>query len=319
MQLNSAGKKSLRDAFGEAILELGKANEDIVVLTADLSESTRAHFFEKEFPHRFIQTGVAERNMAGIAAGLALSGKIPFMTSFSVFSPGENLSQIRTSICLSKVNVKIVSSHSGFSAGRDGSTHQALEDIAATRVLPHLTVIAPSDFYEAKKAVKAAAEHKGPVYLRLARDPTDPVTKEESRFEIGKAYVISKGKDVSIIFCGPVGAEALKAVKESEKEGVSCELISCPTIKPLDEETILESVKKTKKVITVEEHQVNGGLGGAVCEMLAENYPAPVTRIGAMDTFGGSGGYEELLKKYRIDSEYIKAVILKVTKHAQRN
>jgi transketolase len=316
MRLNLEQKKSLRDGFGDAIVEAGEKDKRIVVLTADLSESTRAHLFEKKFPGRFIQTGVAEQNMTGIGAGLALSGKIPFITSFSVFSPGGTWSTVRVSVCLSNANVKIVGSHTGFSNGKDGSTHQALEDIALTRVLPNMTVIAPCDYTETKKAVKAAAEFTGPVYLRLARDETPLITEEDSDFEIGKANVLKEGKDVTVIFCGPIGAEVCKAVLELEKEEINCELINCHTIKPLDKETIIRSVKKTKKVVTVEEHQINGGLGGAVAEILSEDLPAPLKRIGVNDSFGESGGYEELLKKYKIDSTNIKKTILDFVKKA---
>ena len=300
-------KKSLRDGFGEAILELGENNPDVVVLTADLSESTRVQEFEKKYPQRFVQVGVAEQNLAGIAAGLALSGKIPFMTSFGIFSPGGNWLQVRTSICYSNANVKIIGSHTGFSAAGDGATHQALEDIAITRVLPNLTVVVPSDFNETKQAVMAIAEHNGPVYLRLSKEPTPPVISESQKFEIGTAQVLREGKDITVIFCGPIGAEVLKATEELN---LDCEIINSSTIKPLDEKTIISSARKTNNVITVEEHQIIGGLGGAVSELLAQNFPVKVTRIGVKDTYGESGDYYELLDKYELSAQHIKKVIL---------
>lgn len=307
--MNETALKSLRDAFGEALVELGSENDDIVVLTADLAESTRVQDFEKKFPNRFFQIGVAEQNLAGVSAGLAFAGKIPFMTSYSAFSPYGNWAQIRTSICYSDANVKIVGTHSGFSPSRDGATHQALEDIALTRVLPNLTVVVPADARETKKAVKEITKHIGPVYLRLTRDSTPIITKEDDKFEIGKAKILREGNDITIIGCGPVLAEVLNS-----SEGVSCEVINCSTIKPLDKETILNSVKKTKKVITVEEHQINGGLGSAVCELLSESFPVPVTRIGVKDSFGMSGSYEELLDKYNLSAKHIKKVIMEVIK-----
>jgi transketolase len=301
-------KKSLRDAFGEALLELGSENENVVVLSADLSDSTRAHGFELKFPQRFIQVGVAEQNMASIAAGLSTAGKIPFITSYTAFSPYGNWSQIRTSICLSKENVKIIGAHSGFSAAVYGATHLGLEDIALTRVLPNLVVLAPCDFIETKKAVKAAAQHQGPVYIRLSRDPVKILTKENTKFDIGKAQLMKTGDEVTIIGCGPILGEVLDAA-----EGFSCDIINCSTIKPLDEETILKSAQKTKKVITVEEHQIAGGLGGAVCESLSK-WSIPVTRIGVKDLVGESGSYEDLLEKHGLTANHIKKVIESICK-----
>lgn len=303
-------KKPTRHGYGDAIAEIGEKNTAVVVLTADLSESTRSHIFAKKFPERFIEVGIAEQNMAGISAGLALSGKIPFMTSYSIFSPGLNWLTIRTSICYSQANVKIVSTHSGFSDGGDGATHQALEDIALTRVLPNMVVLAPADYYEAKKAVYAAVEHKGPVYIRLSREATPVFTTEDTPFGIGKAQILMDGKDITVIACGPLVYKALEAAQSLVKNGVECEVINCPSIKPLDEVTILTSVEKTKKVVTIEEHQINGGLGSAICELLSDRFPVQVKRLGAMDTFGESGKYEELLGKYGLSTEKIIQAIL---------
>jgi transketolase len=303
-------KTATRDGFGDALLEAGQSNENIVALTADLSESTRTHLFAKAFPKRFFEVGIAEQNMAGIAAGLALSGKIPFMSSFAVFSPGRNWDQIRLSICYSQANVKIIGSHGGFSNGGDGANAQALEDIALMRVLPNMVVLHPADYIETKKAVFAAIKHVGPVYIRLMREPTPVFTDAGSSFEIGKSTVLAEGTDVTIIGTGPVVYDALMVAQELKKEkGISCEVINCASIKPLDKKTILESAKKTGKVITVEEHQVYGGLGGAVCELLAQEFPVPVKIIGVSDTFGESGDYVRLKDKYGISTDHIKKAI----------
>ncbi len=301
--------KSTRDAFGEALTLLGKSNPNIVVLTADLAESTRVLEFEKEFPDRFFQVGVAEQNMAGIAAGIAVNGRIPFMTSFSAFSPYGNWLQIRTLIAYSNANVKIVSTHSGLSAGKDGATHQALEDITLMRVLPNMVIISPADYNETKNAVKAAVEHKGPVYIRLTRDATPVFTNHKKPFEIGKSPILKKGKDITIACTGPILAEVFSAAEKMEPE-ISCEVINFSTIKPMDKDTLLDSAKKTGKVITVEEHQIAGGLGSAVCEILAENMQVPVFRIGINDSFGESGSYSDLLEKNQLNAKHIK---IKVT------
>ena len=306
-------KKATRDGYGKAVVEIGEKNKDIVVLSADVTESTRSHFFREKFPKRFFEVGVAEQNMAGIAAGLALNGKIPFMAAYGVFSPGRNWDFIRIAICYSKANVKIVGTHQGLTAGPDGATHQALEDIALTRVLPNMVVINPSDFNEAKKAVKESAKHEGPVYIRLARVKTPVFTNEKATFEIGKAYVAIKGADVTILATGPITYEALVAAKKLEEQNkIKCEVISCPTIKPLDTDTILESVKKTRRVITVEEHQVAAGFGGAVCELLSEEFPVPVMRIGIKDEFGESGTYKQLLEKYGLSANHIELTVKEI-------
>ena len=301
--------KACRDGFGEALLELGKKNKEVVVVSADLAESTRCLEFGKKYPPRFIEVGVAEQNMAGIAAGLALEGKIPFICSFAVFSPGTNWEQIRLSVCYNKANVKIVSSHAGLNVGEDGATHQALEDIALMRVLPNMTVIAPCDYEETKKAVLAAAKLKGPVYIRYGRDKSPVITNKSSKFKIGQAEILRQGKDITIIACGALVYDALLAADELAKQKIGAEVINCHTIKPIDKQTIIRSAKKTKKVVTIEDHQVNGGLGSAVAEVLAQNYPVPMKIIGMPDKFGESGTGKQLLDKYSLNSVgIIKAV-----------
>ena len=308
-----------REGLGDALFEEGKKNEGIVVLTADLTESTKTDKFFKKFPDRFIEMGVAEQNMAGVAAGLALSDKIPFMTSYSAFSPGRNWEQVRVAICYTGANVKIASSHSGFSASADGATHQALEDLATTRVLPNLTVISPADYWQTKRAVKAAANHKGPVYIRLSKNKIAKFTTSKTPFKIGEAQVLKEGSDITIAATGTLVFEALMAARELElKHRIRAEVINFHTIKPLDEKTIIASAKKTGHVLTIEEHQMAGGLGGAVAELLSEELPTPVTRMGVQDSFGESGSYDELLHKYGLSREHIikkvKSLKLKPTK-----
>lgn len=299
-----------RNGYGEGVVEAGEKNDKVVVLCADLSESTRSHLFRAKFPKRFIQVGVAEQNMAGISAGLALDGKIPFMASYSVFNPGRNLDQIRTSICYSKANVKIVGSHSGLSPAPDGATHQALEDIAITRSLPNLTVISPADYQEAKKATLESAKHNGPVYIRLARKATPVFTTQDTPFDIKKAQTFMEGRDVTVFSTGPILYEAMRAAHNLRlKHEIICEVVNISTIKPLDKRTVLEKAKKTRKVVVVEEHQVNGGLGGAISEYLGQNYPIPIKIIGVEDTFGESGKYEELLEKYELNEQHIEIKI----------
>ncbi|MCX6740207.1 MAG: transketolase family protein [Candidatus Parcubacteria bacterium] len=306
--------KSCRDGFGKALLELGKKDKKVVVVSADLAESTRCLDFSKEYPSRFFEVGVAEQNMAGVGAGLALEGLTPFICSFAVFSPGRNWEQIRVSICYNKANVKIVSSHAGLNVGEDGATHQALEDIALMRVLPNMTVIAPCDFEETQKAVMAAAKIEGPVYIRFGREKT-PIISGNSKFQIGKANILRQGKNVTIIACGPMVYEALAAADELAKQKISAEVINCHTIKPIDKATIIKSAKKTKKVITIEEHQVNGGLGSAVAEVLSQKCPVPMKIIGMLDKFGESGTAKQLLDKYELNA----SKIIKVIKMNARN
>jgi len=302
--------ESTRNGLGDALLELGKTNKEVVVLSADLMESTRVHKFAEQFPKRFFQVGVAEQNMAGVAAGLALCGKVPFITSFACFNPGRNWEQIRISICYNQANVKIVGTHAGLSASQDGATHQGLEDIALTRVLPNMTVICPADYTQTQAAVLEAADLKGPVYLRLFRHESPIFTTKSTPFEIGRAQVFKKGEDITIISCGPLVYEALRAARElSLKYRIEAEVINVHTIKPLDEDTLIRSALKTKKVLTLEEHQVAGGLGGAVTELLSEKAPVSIQRMGVKDSFGESGNYEELLDKYKLSQKHVVEMV----------
>ena len=307
-----------RDGYGQGVVALGEKNPNVVVLTGDLSESTRANMFEEKFPERFIECGVAEQNMMGIAAGLALSGKIPFVSSYAVFVPGRCWDQLRVSVCYSKANVKVAGAHSGISVGPDGATHQALEDIASVRVLPNIVVEVPCDAIEAKKTTIAIGEYTGPAYFRFHREKTPVITTQDSPFKIGKAEVFREGTDVTIVACGPLVYQALVAAKELEKEGIKAEVINNHTIKPIDKLTLASSAKKTGAVVTVEEHQINGGLGGAVAEVLAENFPVPMERIGMPDTFGESGQPNQLLEKYGMSVKKIKEAVYSVIKRKQK-
>lgn len=299
-------QESTRQGFGDALVHVGYKNEDVVVLTADLTDSTKVDKFAEAFPDRFIEVGIAEQNMAGIAAGLALSGKTPFMSSYAAFSPGRNWEQIRLALCYTNSDVKIAGSHSGFSPGRDGATHQALEDIALTRVLPNMTVLVPADFLQAQRAVEEAALLEGPVYIRLNRNKSPVFTTKKTPFSVGKAQVLMEGKDLTIVATGPIAYEALKAAREvALKHKKSIEVINAHTIKPFDEKTLITSARKTGQVLTVEEHQIAGGLGSLVSEVLSEKHPTKVTRMGAKDTFGESGNRDELLDKYELDSKHI--------------
>lgn len=310
-------QKSLRDGFGEGLVLAGGENKNVVVLSADLKESTRCEKFAAEFPGRFIETGVAEQNMAGLASGLAASGKIPFISSYAVFSPGRNWEQIRTTICYNNVGVKIAGHHAGVSTGPDGATHQAAEDIAITRALPNMKVIAPCDAVEARKAVLAAIKIAGPVYIRLAREKTAILTKENDNFVPGKAselWTSAKKPQVAIVGAGPILAEALSAAKELESEGIGAIVLNCHTIKPLDENKILEAAKKCGAIVSVEEHSVVGGLGSAIAELLAQRNPLPMEFIGIKDKFGQSGTPEELYKKYELDKDAIIKAVKKVVR-----
>jgi transketolase len=296
-----------RNGYGDALVELGKENPDIFVLTGDLAESTRAHLFQKAFPDRFIECGVAEQNMMGVAAGLAFAGKIPFVSSYAVFVPGRNWDQLRVSVCYGDANVKVAGAHAGISVGPDGATHQALEDIAITRVLPNLVVVVPCDYEETRKCTHALAAHVGPCYFRFARDKSAVITTKETPFEIGKAYVCREGTDVTIAACGPLLHEALLAAEQLERRGIEAEVLNCHTLKPFDEATLIASVKKTGVCVTVEEHQIIGGLHGAVAETLGRNCPAPIEAIGMQNSFGESGEPDELLTKYHMKAADIVA------------
>ena len=302
-----------RDGYGQGLVSLGEKNEKVVVLFADLTESTRCRHFAAKFPERFVEVGVAEQNLAGLASGLAMAGYIPFISSFAVFSPGRNWEQIRVSICYSNFNVKIVGSHAGISTGPDGATHQALEDIALMRVLPNMTVVAPADAIEARKATEEAAEKKGPVYLRLTRSESPVFTTAKTPFQIGRAEVLTFGNDVTIISCGPFVYLALRAAAALAKTyKIKAEVINCHTIKPLDIKTIVQSAGKTGAVVTVEEHQIGCGLGSAVAECLVENQPVPMRLVGMPDSFGESGEPDELLEKYGLTVERIVGAVLEI-------
>lgn len=307
-------QKPTRDGYGEGLVLAGKENPNVVVLCADLSDSTRSAMFQKEFPERFIECGIAEQNMMDVAAGLALSGKIPFVSTYAVFCPGLNWSQIRVSVLQNNANVKITGAHAGISVGPDGMSHQGLEDIAITRCLPGLIVIAPCDYIETRKATLAAARIKGAVYLRFSREKTPIITTEETPFEIGKAEIFRDGKDVSIITCGPLVYEALKAAEELSKNGIEAEIINNHTIKPMDKKTIIEAAKKTGAIVTLEEHQIMGGMGSAVCEILSQEYPVPIEMIGIRDRFGESGEPQELLKAFGLTAENIIEAVKKIIK-----
>ncbi len=298
-----------RDGYGHGLVELGEKNENVVALCCDLSDSTRMGWFQKRFPERFIEVGVAEQNMMSIAAGMAKEGKIPFVSSYAVFNPGRNWDQLRVSVCYAETNVKVEGAHAGISVGPDGATHQALEDIAITRCIPNLIVLAPCDAVEGEKATVQAGLIKGPVYLRFGREKVPIITTERTPFEIGKAEVFKEGKDVCIIACGMQVYYALHAAEELEKQGINAMVINNHTIKPLDKKTIIEAAKKTKAIVTAEEHQVHGGMGSAVAELLSEEFPVPIKFVGIKDRFGESGEPEELLEKFGCtDKDIIKAV-----------
>ena len=298
-----------RKGFGRGLLKAGQIDEDVVAACADLTESTQMHLFAKEFPDRFVEIGVAEQNLVTVGSGLAAQGKIPFVSSYAAFSPGRNWEQIRTTICLNNQPVNVVGSHAGISVGPDGATHQMLEDIALMRVLPNMVVVVPGDGPEAERATMALAKDDRPSYLRLAREASPIITTDKTPFEIGKAYVYSEGSDLTIVSTGTMTAQAMIASEQLFKQGIEVEIVHVPTIKPLDGATILKSVKKTKKVITIEEGQVAGGLGGAVAELLAENYPAPMKRLGVHDRFGESGTPAELLEDFGLTAHHIKLAI----------
>ena len=304
--MSDVKKIATRDSYGNALVELGKEHENLVVLDADLAAATKTGVFKKVFPERHIDCGIAECNMMGVAAGLATTGKVPFASSFAMFAAGRAFEQIRNSIGYPKLNVKIGATHAGISVGEDGATHQCNEDIALMRTIPGMVVINPSDDVEAKAAVKAAYEHEGPVYLRFGRLAVPVINDNpEYKFELGKGIVLREGTDVTIIATGLEVSESLEAAKKLEADGISAKVINIHTIKPLDEKLVIESAKETGKVVTVEEHSVIGGLGSAVCDVLSENYPVKVLKIGVNDVFGESGPALELIKKYELDADSI--------------
>ena len=299
-----------RAGFGRGLKKAGEKDINVVALCADLTESTQMHLFKEEFPERFVEIGVAEQNLVTVASGMARMGKIPFTSSYAAFSPGRNWEQIRTTACLNEMPVKVVGSHAGISVGPDGATHQMLEDIALMRVLPNMVVIAPGDAIEAEKATQAIAVNGRPSYLRLARDKTPIFSTDESPFEIGAAYILREGTDVSLLGTGTMTAQLLKVAKLLERHGIHAEVVHVPTIKPLDAETILNSVKKTGRVVTAEEAQINGGFGSAVAELLGEQLPTPLKRIGMLDRFGESGSPSELLDYFGLTAEKITPTVI---------
>lgn len=295
-----------REAYGKVLLELGKNNKDVVVLDADLSKSTKTNMFAEEFSDRFFDMGIAEQNMMGVAAGLAASGKIPFASTFAMFASGRAFEIIRNSICYPKLNVKVCATHAGITVGEDGASHQALEDIACMRALPNMVVINPADGISAEAAIKAIAEYKGPVYVRLGRAKVPAIYDENKfKFEIGKGIEVKEGNDVTIIATGIMVSKALEASEKLQQEGISARVIDIHTIKPIDKEIIIKAAKETKAIVTAEEHNIIGGLGSAVAEVLIENCPVQMKRIGINDSFGESGKPDELMKKYGLTSENI--------------
>lgn len=304
MLSNKSIKNSVRAAYGEALVELGKENPDIVVLDADLSCSTQTQKFQKEFPDRFFNMGIAEQDAICTAAGLSTCGKIPFVSTFAMFASGRAWEQIRNSIAYPSFNVKIVATHGGVTVGEDGASHQALEDIAIMRAIPNMTVIVPADAVEAKKMIQFASQHKGPVYIRISRSSLLDIFDEQNYSPVyPKAVIIKEGTDVSLLSNGETLHEAVKCAKMLEEKGINAEVINVPFVKPLDNETIINSAKKTGKVVTIENHSIIGGLGSAVCECLSENYPIPVKRIGTNDVFGQSGKDTELMAEYGLTAE----------------
>jgi transketolase len=309
--IQPTGNKDTRSGFGDGIVEAARNNPNIVALTADLAGSLKLNQFIKEFPERFFQVGIAEANMMGIAAGMTIGGKVPFTTTFANFSTGRVYDQIRQSIAYSGKNVKICASHAGVTLGEDGATHQILEDIGLMKMLPGMTVIVPCDYSQTKAATKAIAEYEGPVYLRFGR-PVWPIFTKEEDFQIGKAQFFSEGTDVTIFACGHLVWNAIQAGAQLQEKGLSVEVINIHTIKPLDEEAVIRSIKKTKCAVTAEEHNIIGGLGDAISQCATKNFPIPIEFVGTKDTFGESGTPKELLKKYGLDVPDIVAAAEKV-------
>ncbi|MCA9389981.1 transketolase family protein [candidate division WWE3 bacterium] len=299
-----------RNGYGEGMVAAGEMNENVVALCADLTESTRTLMFKEKFPDRFIECGVSEANMVGVASGLASTGKIPFVASYAMFCPGMTWVQIRTTLCYNQQKVIIGGAHAGLSVGPDGATHQALEDIAIMRALPNMTVIVPADYHETRRAVIASLEVNSPVYLRFARENSPVFSKIDAPFEVGKSIVLRDGTDVTLIACGPMVYEALLASEILARRDISCEVINAHTIKPFDESTLLASAAKTNYVVSIEEHQIIGGLGSTVAETLGENYPVPMRRIGMNDKYGESGTADELLERYGLTAERIAQTVL---------
>ena len=313
----SIEQKPTRNGYGDGLLELGKKNSNVVVLCADLIESTRSEPFAKAYPERFVEMGVAEQNMASVAAGLAAVGKVPFISSYAMFSPGRNWEQVRTTICYNERHVIVAGAHTGVSVGPDGATHQAIEDIALVRVIPNMTVIVPADALEAKKATIVSADLHGPVYLRFAREKTPVFTTNGTPFEVGKAEIFwqsDKKPDVEIIGCGPLVHNAILAAHELEKEGIKSVVVNNHTIKPIDEKTIVRVAKEAGAIVTVEEHQIQGGMGSAVAEVLAKNHPVPIEFIGVQNRFGESGSPAELVEHFGMGVIHIVQAVKNVVR-----
>lgn len=309
--MNKDEKKATRQSFGEELANIGEENEKIVVLDADLSSATKTNIFAKKFPNRFFDMGIAEQNMIGTAAGLATCNKIPFVSTFAMFAAGRAYDQIRNSICYPKLNVKICATHAGITVGEDGATHQMLEDISLMRTIPNMTVMCTSDDAQTKWAIREISEFEGPVYLRLCRLAT-PKIYENEKFERGKGIQLGEGTDATIIATGVVVSEAIEAMEKLKSKGINIRIVDMHTIKPIDKEIIIKSAKETKNIITIEDHNIIGGLGSAVCEVLAENYPKKVYKMGIKDEFGKSGKAEELLKYFKLDKDSIAEFIEKI-------
>lgn len=305
-------QKPTRDGYGQGVVLAGKENPNVVVLCCDLTESTRSLQFKKEFPDRFVQLGVSEQSMIAIAAGMAMAGKIPWTSSYAMFSPGRSWEQVRTNICLNYVNVKIAGAHAGVSVGPDGATHQAIEDIAIMRPIPNMQIIVPCDMLETRKATLAAARLPGPFYVRFAREKSPVFTTEDTPFEFGKASVFHDGEDLAIIACGPLTHEALLAADALAKKKISVRVINSHTIKPLDEDTIVTAATECGAIVTVEEHQITGGLGGAVAELLVKHHPVPMEMIGVQNKFGESGEPRQLLEHFGLTAPHIVEACLRV-------
>lgn len=295
--------KSVRSEYGKTLVELGKVNKDIVVLDADLSSSTQTKLFAKEFPERFFNVGISEQDLITTAAGLSCTGKIPFVSTFAMFATGRAWEQVRNTVCYSNLNVKIAATHGGITVGEDGASHQALEDISLMRSIPNMTVIVPADAEETRQAIKFAAEFNGPVYIRISRSNLPDIFDSNYKFDYKKANIIKEGKDITLITNGETLVETIDCAKILSENGINAEIINAPVVKPLDNETIINSAKKTNKVITIENHSIIGGLGSAVCELLSEKYPTKVTRIGTKDEFGQSGTAKELMAFYGLNAE----------------
>lgn len=319
----TAPKKAIRVGMGEGLVALGAEHEEVLALTADLGDSVKVRAFAEAYPERFFDVGVAEQNLIGVSAGLSFEGFVPFAASYATFSPGRSWEQVRVSVALSNANVKVIGSHAGVSSGKNGPSHQATEDIAIMRVLPNMTVVVPADATQAGEAVFAAYAHKGPVYIRTTRPDTPNFTRSldsarDDMCQIGKAYVYREGRDITICACGIQVWDSLMVADKLAHEGIECEVINVSSIKPLDHDTILESAKKTGKVITIEDHQIVGGMGSAITELLAEKYPLPVKRLGIQDRFGISGEWEEVYQKLGLDQASLREAVKKACLPAGR-